>query len=109
MAIVKPINNYINISIVIILLLGGKITLFGQFTQPTLSTPPIHIQKDKTLSFKPNWEINQIPNAFSIQKFDPVTLPFFCKMEHKIEKNSKIAFRFRVGDLNYVNMLENKR
>lgn len=91
------------------MLLGGKITLFAQFTQPTLSTSPIHIQKDKTLSFKPNWEISQIPSAFSIQKFDPVTLPFFCKMEHKIEKNSKIAFRFRVGDLNYVNMLENKR
>lgn len=41
-------------------------------------------------------------------KFNASALPFFCKVEHKIESNSKIAFRFRLGDLNYVNMLENK-
>jgi hypothetical protein len=33
---------------------------------------------------------------------------FFCKIEDKIEKQSQIPFRFRLGSLNYVNMLENK-
>jgi hypothetical protein len=40
--------------------------------------------------------------------FNAHHLPLFCKIEHQIEKSSKIAFRFRLGDLNYVNMLENK-
>ena len=43
-----------------------------------------------------------------IRLFDENQLPFFCKIEHKIEKTSPIALRFRLGDLNYVNMLENK-
>lgn len=34
--------------------------------------------------------------------------PFFCRIESTIEKRSKIALRMRLGDLNYVNMLENK-
>lgn len=33
---------------------------------------------------------------------------FFCRIEDKIEKQSQIPFRFRLGSLNYVNMLENK-
>ncbi len=35
-------------------------------------------------------------------------LPFFCKIEDKIEKNSKIPFKMRLGSLNYVDFLENK-
>lgn len=38
----------------------------------------------------------------------PKTTAFFCRLEENIEKNSRIAFRFRLGSLNYVNMLENK-
>jgi hypothetical protein len=37
------------------------------------------------------------------------TLPFFCKMEYILEKSSKINLRMRLGDLNYVNYLENKK
>ncbi|MBK9254487.1 MAG: hypothetical protein IPM42_03255 [Saprospiraceae bacterium] len=40
--------------------------------------------------------------------FDAAKLPVFCKIEHRIEQKSKIPFRFRLGNLNYVNMLENK-
>lgn len=41
--------------------------------------------------------------------FNPASMPFFCRIEHKIEKSGNIPFRFRLGDLNYVNMLENKK
>jgi len=34
---------------------------------------------------------------------------FFCRVENKIEKNSNVGFRFRLGSLDYVNMLENKK
>jgi len=45
----------------------------------------------------------------SYNTFEPEKLPIFCKIEHLIEKKSKLGFRFRLGDLNYVNMLENKK
>ena len=70
-------------------------TIAGQFVYPGLM-------------FKPNVSVLSYHSAF-YKKFNSSVLPFFCKIEHKIETGSKIAFRFRIGDLNYVNMLENKR
>lgn len=35
-------------------------------------------------------------------------LPIFCKAEYHIQKKSGIAFRFRLGSLDYVNTLEGK-
>lgn len=61
-----------------------------------------------TQSFKPSFSLPQT-SKFTIKSFDASTLPVFCKIEHKIESVSKIAFRFRLGELNYVNMLENKQ
>jgi hypothetical protein len=60
------------------------------------------------LSFRP--QMSAISNTgFANVKFKADNLPFFCKLEHKIEVRSRIPFRFRIGDLNYVNMLENKK
>ena len=61
-----------------------------------------------TQSFKPSFNLPQ-SSKFTINSFNASTLPVFCKIEHKIESVSKIAFRFRLGELNYVNMLENKQ
>jgi len=33
----------------------------------------------------------------------------FCRWEYAIEQNSRIPFRFRLGTLDYVDQLENKR
>lgn len=60
------------------------------------------------LIFKPRINYYKSYNDFKYS-FDVSKLPFFCKIEHKIEAKSKIPFRFRIGDLNYVNMLENKK
>ena len=35
--------------------------------------------------------------------------PFFCALEDRIEKRSAVPFRFRLGSLDYVNILENKK
>ena len=35
-------------------------------------------------------------------------LPIFCRAEHLIQKQSGIAFRFRLGSVDYVNALEGK-
>lgn len=35
-------------------------------------------------------------------------VPFFCRLEKKLEETSKINTRFRLGSLDYVNQLEGK-
>jgi len=35
-------------------------------------------------------------------------LAFFCKMEVQIEKSAKVPFKFRLGDVRYVDYLEQK-
>lgn len=35
-------------------------------------------------------------------------MPLFCQIEDKIEKNTRLPVKLRVGSLNYVNYLENK-
>lgn len=41
--------------------------------------------------------------------FSPKHLPFFCKIEYKIESQYKIPIKFRLGNLQYVNELEKKQ
>ena len=45
---------------------------------------------------------------FTGKKFNVGTLPFFCKMEHKLSAKAKIPVRIRLGSLDYVNRLEGK-
>jgi hypothetical protein len=65
------------------------------------------------------------PECADIRVFEPFTLssgvknirmvpvqdkkPFFCALEDRIEKRSAIPFRFRLGSLDYVNIMENKK
>jgi len=94
------------------------LVIFGllAFSKWGISQTELKIQTDSirfdsllsTLSFKPSFNLPQ-PSKFTTNSFDVSTLPVFCKIEHKIESVSKIAFRFRLGELNYVNMLENKQ
>lgn len=94
------------------------LVIFGllAFSKWGISQTELKIQKDSvrfdsllsTQSFKPSFNLPQ-SSKFTTNSFDVSTLPVFCKIEHKIESVSKIAFRFRLGELNYVNMLENKQ
>ncbi|MBK6364281.1 MAG: hypothetical protein IPF52_12615 [Saprospiraceae bacterium] len=55
--------------------------------------------------FSPEYYISGKP---VILPFTSATKPFFCKWETIIEKQSKVPLRFRLGNLDYVNTLENK-
>lgn len=55
--------------------------------------------------------ISDLPNLNSntwTKEWKSSDLPIFCKAEHLIQKKSGIAFRFRLGSLDYVNALEGK-
>ena len=51
------------------------------------------------------------PKASMLQQrsiFEVEKLPLFCKIEHKLSKNSNVNLRMRLGSLDYVNKLEGK-
>ncbi len=91
---------------IIIILFLGTLTVNAQMSL-AIDTNKVEIANEY-LTFKPEFDY-QLKSANQFQSFDANKLPFFCRIEHLIESKSKIAFRFRLGDLNYVNMLENKR
>ena len=41
--------------------------------------------------------------------FNAAALPFFCKIEYDMMKGKKLPLKFRLGDVEYVDELENKR
>ena len=59
-------------------------------------------------------ELQQITNYPDLQsnnwtkEWKSSDLPIFCRAEHLIQKQSGIAFRFRLGSVDYVNALEGK-
>lgn len=86
----------------------GFLTNVG-YSQYNLVPDTINLPNfNRLTTFNTISHLNYKTAAMDVQTFDANHLPLFCKIEHQIEKTSKIAFRFRLGDLNYVNMLENK-
>jgi len=55
------------------------------------------------LNFSPDFTANKIPENYYTTHFG-----FFCKKELEVEKTSRIAFRVRLGSLQYCNKLEGK-
>ena len=47
--------------------------------------------------------------ALARYQFNPANLPFFCKIEYDMAKGKKIPFKFRLGDVQYVDELEKKK
>lgn len=94
---------------VFVLFIGATVG-FSQSTLPNLDQKKdIHnlynVQEIKH-TFRP--EINTTGKVKTIPGFKASELPLFCKFEYKMEKSSKLNLRMRLGDLNYVNKLENK-
>lgn len=51
-----------------------------------------------------NFSIRSIP-----QNLYTKNLAFFCRTELQLEKRTKVAFRFRLGSMDYVDALEGKK
>jgi hypothetical protein len=85
----------------------AKVTLFAQILLPLKKAEfsfksPIGLQvKDTVRTISPSMLVSPT--------FYCSNLAFFCKKEIKIEKVTKIPFRFRLGSVQYVDYLEGKQ
>ncbi len=43
-----------------------------------------------------------------VNNFNHNTMPFFCKIEYQMEQAARFPVKFRLGDVQYVDMLEGK-
>ncbi len=74
-----------------------------------LSNPTFEvIRNKKAIEVQQNEPYTNLSNSQWTKEWKASDLPIFCKAEHHIQKKSGIAFRFRLGSLDYVNALEGK-
>ena len=71
----------------------------------SLAKPSLSIQKSPSIPFtKRNASLSyQAPKVYQYQD-----LAFFCRLEVKMDRASKMPVRFRLGSVDYVNRLEGK-
>lgn len=43
-----------------------------------------------------------------LNNFNCPPMPFFCRIEHQMEQSARFPVKFRLGDVNYVDRLEQK-
>jgi hypothetical protein len=84
--------------ITIVLILLSISTLCVAQKQDTIVYPDLH------RTFKTTWQTPTSPKMFTA--LDPQKLPLFCRLEYRWEIKSRLAPRFRLGSLEYVNSLE---
>lgn len=82
--------------------------LSGASLSAQYATMPIPVEhKPLSYLFKIQTKLMQTQEGVMPDTFNG--LSFFCRIESLIEKQSNIAFRFRLGNLDYVNSLECKK
>ncbi|MEM1220948.1 MAG: hypothetical protein AAGH79_18650 [Bacteroidota bacterium] len=99
-----------SMSLLVGLFLACLTTVQAQGLAPDLHLPPLKevfsadFIKWSTLSPQ---QVNQQAQAWSTWQYH-ADLPLFCRMEATVETNSPVPLRFRLGSLDYVNLLEGK-
>ncbi len=86
--------------LIVFLLLIHVLPAFAQTAKDSVA-------KEKPLFFNPR--LNAVKTVTVIpQNFTASHLPFFCDKEWKLEKVTKIPFRFRLGSVAYCDKMEGK-
>lgn len=106
--------------VVLLLMFSGEI--IGQNIQASDLSVNYMVNKKQPESFKPKFSLKHFlsyddctPSREKFVLINPVSSSFYtnnlgliCKTELKLDKITPIAFRFRLGSLEYVNWLEQK-
>jgi len=91
----------LKIRVVFLLLFFTTISVYAQQNTDSVINKRLFLAATPVkLVFTPSYTI---PANLSTQH-----LPFFCDKEYKLEKMTKIAFRFRLGSVEYCDKMEGK-
>ncbi len=95
----------IRLSSFFILMSFTCVALQAQVTNEKISP---RISKSNVLHYKYKLLEGGIANPIHGNACPTLQQGYFCKLEHKRDKASNVAYRFRLGTLDYVNRLELK-
>ncbi len=85
------------------MILFGHFTINAQYSNHQIKFTEAN---DNIRCFFYNHQSSHVPQFKIINKKNE--LPFFCKIESKIEKYTQVPLRMRIGSLESTNILENK-
>jgi hypothetical protein len=94
-----------------------KTMAFKDFTAPNLQLDVAPVMM-KTPIFSPHWQATPFNSQTAgevlsvmaaLNNFANSPTPFFCRIEENIEKSARFPVRVRLGDVNYVDRLEQKK
>ncbi len=82
---------------------------FFFYIQTSAQTKTSDSSRTGNIRFAPqlNLSLNHLPTVIP-QNLTIKNLPFFCDKEYKLEKITKIPFRFRLGSVAYCDKMEGK-
>jgi len=71
--------------------------------------PFLRLKEDEsTLELNPPISIVPLQSSIFLPQWTAEELPFFCKIEHRWGKKSRVPLKFRLGSVEYVDRLEGK-
>ena len=92
-----------------------KTIFIAFFVFPALSYGQLHIKcapvdTASLLSFKQKVALTPTPDqsVMTMKVFQREVKPFFCNIEHKMNRTSKVPVYFRLGSKDYVDRMEGK-
>ena len=97
---------------------GSKYSIVKEAEETSIFnfSKPVSTEKNKDLKQLPSLQsvfqtsdiVQKKESYFSIKKNKPSEMAFFCDIEAKVEKASKLPVRFRLGDVQAVDRKEGK-
>jgi hypothetical protein len=89
-------------------LLVPRVARIHPLSAPIFAIPSLFVFATSTKSAQSILFASQTSPAPFYNRYSVETLPFFCKLEVKLERAVKIPVKFRLGDVQYVDRLEGK-
>ena len=86
----------------VLIAMALSLSVHGQYSLPDSGEIRLHQLPHPAQVYSRAWDSN------AIRPIKSHALPLFCEWERKIEQNTQLPFRFRLGNVKYVDDLEKK-